>query len=174
MAAALVLLMPAVSQAGGYIGASIGQAGVDFEAPGLPPTNFEEEDFAWKAFAGYDWEFTVISLGIEGGYVDLGAPSGTVNLNQFEVDPNGWSGFGKLGFNLGPLGIFAKYGVIAWDADIKVDGVSLGSDDGTDPAYGVGADIGLGPVEIRAEYEIFDIEDTDDISMVSVGIVFSF
>ena len=173
IAASLVLLLPAVSQAGGYIGGSVGQAGVEVEDPTFP-TSFDEEDFAWKIFAGYDWNFTAISLGIEGGYVDLGAPSGDIAGSIVEVDPNGWSGFGRLGFNLGPLGVFAKYGVIAWDADITVDGVQQPSDDGTDPAYGIGADIGLGPVEVRAEYEIFDIDDAEDVTMISVGITFSF
>ena len=173
LTASLVLLLPAISQASGYIGGSVGQAGVEVQDPTFP-TSFDEDDFAWKAFAGFDWDLTVLSLGIEGGYVDLGAPSGDLGGTTVEVDPNGWSGFGKLGFNLGPLGVFAKYGVIAWDADITVDGIQQPSDDGTDPAYGIGADIGLGPVEIRAEYEIFDLEDAEDVEMISVGIVFSF
>ena len=169
-----VLLAPAESKAEAYLGGSVGQAGVELDVQGIQPLAFDEEDFAWKAFLGYQWNLTAISLGVEGGYVDLGAPSGDILGSIVEVDADGFSAFGKLGFNLGPLGVFAKYGLISWDASLSVDGLDAGSDDGSDPAYGIGADIGLGPVDIRAEYEIFDIEDTDDITMISVGIVFKF
>ena len=93
LTASLVLLLPAISQASGYIGGSVGQAGVEVQDPTFP-TSFDEDDFAWKAFAGFDWDLTVLSLGIEGGYVDLGAPSGDLGGTTVEVDPNGWSGFG--------------------------------------------------------------------------------
>ena len=48
------------------------------------------------------------------------------------------------------------------------------SDDGSDPAYGVGAAIELGGLQLRAEYEMFDISDVDDLYMLSAGIAFSF
>lgn len=174
LALSLALLAPATSQASGYLGGSVGQAGVELANPAIPTVTFDEEDFAWKAFVGYEWEFSVLSLGVEAGYVDLGAPSGDLAGSIVEVDADGFSGFGTLGFNLGPLGVFAKYGLISWDASLSIDGLDAGSDDGSDPAYGVGAEFGLGPVEVRAEYEVFDIEDTDDISMISVGVVFRF
>jgi hypothetical protein len=174
LALSLVLFAPAESRASGYLGGSVGQAGVELTDPAIPTVTFDEEDFAWKAFVGYEWDFSVLSLGVEAGYVDLGAPSGDLAGSIVEVDADGFSGFGTLGFNLGPLGVFAKYGLISWDASLSIDGLDTGSDDGSDPAYGVGAEFGLGPVEVRAEYEVFDIEDTDDISMISVGVVFRF
>jgi hypothetical protein len=172
--ASAMLLAPAESKAEGYIGASVGQAGVELDVPAVQPISFDEEDFAWKAFVGYNFGMTAFSLGLEAGYVDLGAPSGDLLGSVVEVDADGFDAFGTLGFDIGPVGVFAKYGVIAWDASLTVDGLDAGSDDGTDPAYGVGAKIGLGSVDIRAEYEVFDIEDTDDITMISVGIVWSF
>lgn len=173
MASAL-MFAPAETKAEVYLGASIGQAGVELDVPAVQPLAFDENDFAWKAFVGYQWQLTAISLGVEGGYVDLGAPSGDVLGSRIEVDSDGFDAFGTLGFNLGPVGVFAKYGVIAWDASASIDGIDAGSDDGTDPAYGIGAKIGLGSLDIRAEYEIFDIEDTDDVTMISVGLVWSF
>jgi len=173
MASAL-MLAPAESKAEAYIGASVGQAGVEVDVSAVPPASFDEDDFAWKAFIGYQWQLTAISLGVEGGYVDLGAPSGDVLGTSYALDADGLDVFGTLGFNLGPVGVFAKYGVISWDASISVDGLGSGSDDGTDPAYGVGAKFGLGPLDIRAEYEIFDIDNTDDITMISVGLTWSF
>ena len=170
-----IVFAPAESEAGGYIGGSIGQSYIELDA-GTPavPANFDEEDFGWKLMAGYNFDFAVITLGVEADYVDFGAPSGDVLGSQIEVDANGFAGFGTAGFDLGPVGVFAKLGVISWDASFSVDGFDAGSDDGTDPAYGVGVKFGLASVEIRGEYEIYDIEDSDDVAMLSVGLVWRF
>lgn len=170
-----IVFAPAESEAGGYIGGSIGQSYIELDA-GTPavPVNFDEEDFGWKLMVGYNFDFAVITLGVEADYVDFGAPSGDVLGSQIEVDANGFAGFGTAGFDLGPVGVFAKLGVISWDASFSVDGFDAGSDDGTDTAYGVGVKFGLASVEIRGEYEIYDIEDSDDVAMLSVGLVWRF
>ena len=177
-AALLVSFMvfaPAESRAEGYAGGSIGQSYIDLNA-GTPtvPAAFDEQDFGWKAFIGYEFGLPAITLGVEAAYVDFGAPSGDVVGSQIEVDANGFAGFGTAGFDLGPLGVFAKFGMISWDASFNIDGFDAGSDDGTDPAYGVGIEFGLASVEVRGEYEIYDIEDSDDVSMLSVGIIWRF
>jgi len=170
-----IVFAPAESEAGGYIGGSIGQSYIELDA-GTPavPANFDEEDFGWKLMAGYNFDFAVITLGVEADYVDFGAPSGDVLGSQIEVDANGFAGFGTAGFDLGPVGVFAKLGVISWDASFSVDGFDAGSDDGTDTAYGVGVKFSLASVEIRGEYEIYNIEDSDDVAMLSVGLVWRF
>ena len=173
--ASFITFVPAESQAGGYIGGSVGQSYIELNT-GTPlvPEQFDEEDFGWKLLGGYEFELAVISLGLEASYVDFGGPSGDVLGSQIKVDADGFAGFGTIGFNLGPVGVFGKYGVISWDASISVDGFDTGSEDGTDPAYGIGAKFGLGSVEVRAEYEIYDIEDSEDVAMVSVGLVWRF
>ena len=173
--ASFMTFVPAESQAGGYIGGSVGQSYIELNT-GTPlvPEQFDEEDFGWKLLGGYEFELAVISLGLEASYVDFGGPSGDVLGSQIKVDADGFAGFGTIGFNLGPVGVFGKYGVISWDASISVDGFDTGSEDGTDPAYGIGAKFGLGSVEVRAEYEIYDIEDSEDVAMVSVGLVWRF
>ena len=170
-----VALAPAESQAGGYIGGSVGQAYIEVDT-GTPlvPQTFDENDFGFKAFVGYEFGLAVITLGVEAGYVDFGAPSGNVAGTQFEVEADGFAGFGIAGFDLGPLGIYGKYGLISWDAAFSVDGFDAGSDDGTDPAYGVGVKFGLGSLQVRGEYEIYDIADSEDVAMVSVGLVWLF
>jgi len=171
----LAALLPGDSRADAYIGGSVGQAAIAITVNDqVQSFAFDENDFAWKAFAGYEFPFPVLNLGLEAGYVDFGAPSGSVLGSRLEVDADGFSGFGVLGFDLGPLGVFAKYGVVSWDASVSVDGIDAGSDDGSDPAYGIGAKIGLGSLAIRAEYEVFDIEDSDDVTMLSAGFVWSF
>lgn len=176
-AAMFAATAPAQAESGPYVGASIGSATLSADVPdaGLGEVfAFDESDFAWKVFGGFNFDLAVLDLGVEGGYVDLGAPSGTFLGENFEIDANGWDVFGVAGVNLGPVGIFGKAGVISWDADLSVSGFDVGSEDGSDPAYGIGARIGLGSLEIRAEYEYFDIDDTDDVYMLSAGLVYRF
>ena len=170
-----VALAPAESQAGGYVGGSVGQASIEVNAgtPNVPET-FDESDFGFKAFGGYEFDLPVVTLGLEVAYVDFGAPSGDVTGTQLEVETNGLAGFGTAGFELGPLLIYGKYGVISWDASLSVDGFDQGSEDGTDPAYGLGVKFGVGPVEVRGEYEIYDIDSSVDVTMLSVGVVWRF
>jgi hypothetical protein len=70
--------------------------------------------------------------------------------------------------------VFVKAGMASWDADLALDGISLGSDDGSDPAYGAGLRFMLGSLELRAEYEMIDIEDIDDVYMASAGFAWRF
>lgn len=168
-------LAPTESQAGGYIGGSIGQSYIEIDTGSITvPESFDENDFGWKGFVGYEFDLTSLTLGVELDYVDFGAPDGDVAGTQIEVDANGFAAFGTAGVDLGPLGLYGKFGLIRWDAEFSADGFDAGSDDGSDPAYGVGLKFGLGSLEVRGEYEIFDIEDSDNVSMLSVGLVFRF
>ena len=138
-----------------------------------PPPTFDEDDLGWKVMGGYNFALGTFSLGLEGSYVNLGAPSMDIATVPVEIESTALAGYGTAGLDFGPLGIFGKYGVVSWDADAIIDGASV-SDDGTDPAYGIGARLYLGSFEFRGEYEIFDIEDTEDVSMVSLGLVWRF
>ena len=163
-------------ETGFYLGGSVGTAAIDVaiddQIPGAPA--FDEDDFAWKAIFGYNFGLTpIFDLGIEGGYVDLGAPSGDLAGSVVELDPTGWNVFGVVGFDIGPVGVFGKVGYIYWDVDATIDGFSF-SDDGSDLGYGAGLRFNLGSLELRGEYELYDIEDTDDVSMWSAGLVYHF
>jgi hypothetical protein len=172
-------LLPFAAQAdsGFYLGGNLGSATINAE---IPDENlgevfeFDEDDFAWKAYGGYNFDLPVINLGVEGGYVDLGSPSGDLLGSSVGLDVTGWDVFALAGFDLGPVGVFAKAGIIAWDADAVIDGIQGEGDDGSDPAYGIGARFNLGSLEIRGEYEYFDIESTEDVYMLSAGLVFHF
>lgn len=176
LTAATLLLTVAESRAesGFYVGGSLGDAAVDVDVTDqVDNFNFDENDFGWKVFGGYNFDVTAFDLAVEASYVDLGAPSGDVAGNILEFDTTAFDLFGVAGVELGPVGVFAKAGLVAWDTDSSIDDVSL-SDDGTDPAYGVGVDFAMGSLEFRAEYEWFDIESTDDVGLLSAGIVFIF
>ena len=172
-AALLAATGSAQADSGFYIGGSVGSAMLeskDSEAD----FDFDGDDFAAKVFLGYNIDAFVIDLAVEGGYVDFGNPSDTVLASEVEFDVTGWDLFALAGVELGPVGVFAKAGMISWDADASIAGTRLGSDSGPDPAYGVGARFSLWSAEIRAEYEYFDVDSTDDLSMVSVGAAWTF
>ncbi|HEX5787466.1 MAG TPA: hypothetical protein VFY03_04765, partial [Woeseiaceae bacterium] len=58
MAAVLVLPLGAAhADSGFYIGGSVGNAGTDLEFE--DGTDFDEDDFAWKAFGGYNFDLVV-------------------------------------------------------------------------------------------------------------------
>jgi outer membrane immunogenic protein len=181
--AAALGLMPfadALAESGPYIGGSVGSVTIAVDIPDdLGETfEFDENDFAWKAFGGYNFDLGVVDLAIEGGYVDLGGPSADLLGSEVELDVTGWDAFGLLGVDIGPVGLFAKAGMVSWDVEATIDSIDAGSDDGTDPAYGVGARFNLGNLEIRGEYEYFDIDsegaDGEDVYMLSAGLVFNF
>jgi hypothetical protein len=177
LASALLFAGPAMADSGFYLGGSLGQT--TLEADFVDPFDdgsfrFDEDDSSWKVYGGFTFDLPVIKLGVEGGYRDLGGPSATFEGATYGLDVTAWDAFGVAGFDLGPLSLFGKFGFISWDADLTVSGFDFGSDDGTDTAYGVGAGINIGSFQIRAEYEVFDVSDVEDLYMMSAGFVYTF
>lgn len=174
---ASLLMAPAIAQAdsGFYLGGSLGRSLLegDIADAGAGSLNFDDGDSAWKGIAGFNIDAFVIDLAIEGGYVDFGAPTDSIAGNDIEFDLTGWNLYGLAGLELGPVGVFAKAGFIDWSSDVSLNGTRIGSDSGTDPAYGIGARFSLFSAEVRAEYEYFDADGTD-VSLVSVGVVWTF
>jgi hypothetical protein len=170
-------LLPAAALAGTesgfYVGGSLGEATVesDFDGSGV---NFDESDTAWKIFGGYNFGIIpLLDLAIEGGYRDLGSPSANIAGSSVGVEVDGLDLFGLAGLTFGPFGVFAKAGFISWDASATIDNLEA-DDDGTDPAYGIGAKFQIGSVAVRGEFEMFDIDGTDDVYMWSLGAAWTF
>ena len=175
----LVAINADAAESGFFMGGSIGTAAVEANVnDGIvlpdPAPVFDENDFGWKFLAGYDFALSdAFSLGIEGGYVDLGSPSADVLTIPISLDPTGLSLYGTAGVDIGPVGLFAKYGLVNWEVEGSIGGIGF-DDDGNDPAYGLGVRFNLGAVEIRGEYEIFDISDAEDVTLLSAGLVVRF
>ena len=173
-----VLLLPApaaLADSGFFAGGSVGNAALEFEYGDQQSGffMFDESDFAWKGFVGYLFDLPLVDFGVEAGYVDFGTPSMAVSAASVELDPTGWNLWGTAGLDLGPLGVYAKIGYIAWDVEIR-DIDSSFSDDGSDLGYGVGAKIDIGSLQLRGEFESYDIEDAEKLDMLSVGLVWTF
>lgn len=153
------------------IGASIGSAKTAFDDPTI--ADFDATDFGWKIFGNL---MLTDNLGVEVSYLDLGAPDDDVLGTIVAVESSAFDAFVVGAVPVTDfVDLFAKVGLVAWDTDVIVTGFPSISDDGTDLAYGVGAAFNLSNnLSIRGEWEAFDIEDTDDIWMLSVGISIGF
>jgi OOP family OmpA-OmpF porin len=91
------------------------------------------------------------------------------------VDATALTAFGTAGVDFGMFGFFGKLGVVDWDLKASASGFGSVSESGTDTAYGIGMRLTFSSLEVRAEYELFDISDADDeIDMLSVGVVWRF
>ena len=161
-----VLAMPTSAVAGAdsgfYLGAGVGDASIK-------DSGFDESDSAYKILGGYNIGFIpLVDFAVEASYVDFGKPTSTAG----SVEVTGFDAFGLAGLSFGPFGVFAKAGAISWDADSTFGGTTT-SDSGSDPAYGLGARFAIGSFSVRAEYEVFDV-DNADLEMVSVSGVFTF
>ncbi len=170
---ALVLLAcTSMAHAGIYFGASVGDTSIKQEDSGF---SFDGSSTTAKAFVG----FTFLKfVGIEASYLDMGSAEDEIAPGtDVSVDLTGWDLFimGNL-----PIGkhfdLFAKAGVVVWDASTSISGITgEESDDGNDPVYGAGFRFKFAHfIGIRAEYERFDIEDTDGVDVASAGIEFRF
>ena len=173
--------MPGTAFAGAdsglYIGLGLGDAAV--KASGTDPVrggySLDDSDSGIKLFGGYNFGLVpFLDLAVEGSYVDFGSTRGTfLDTSSFSVGVTGTNAFGLIGFDVGPVGLFAKAGLMYWRLGDTTNS-SFNSSSGTDPAYGVGAKLQFGSFAVRAEYEVFEVDDLDDLSMVSVSAVYTF
>lgn len=167
---AAVMCAPA-ALADTYLGLSAGQSQIEYGSPDTS-TDFDPKaidlddgDTAFKVFGGY--KFTIAAA--ELAYVDFGRIEGN-NGTYSEV--SGFSGFGMLHMGLGPASVFGKVGGFMWESTASVEQLE---DDGYDLAYGLGVMVGLLGIDARMEYEYFNVGGKlDDVSMVSVGVSYSF
>jgi len=174
----MLALMPlaAAAEGGFYIGGSAGGANTqadlnDVSLSGLP-SSVDEDDTGTKFFGGYTFELPNVDIAIEAGYVDFGEPDIDVLGNDLLLDTSGINVWGIASFDAGPINIFGKLGLINWEVDAEYLGASS-SVDGTDLGYGIGASYDFNPVQIRAEFELYNAGDTD-LSMLSLGVVYKF
>ncbi len=176
LAAALATPEEARADSGFYIG--VGAGGATLEAD-LGPTTFfplpdeiDEDDTATKIFAGYNWDLPVVTLGVEAAYADFGEPDIDVAGDLLLIETTALKLWGTAGIDVGPIDVYGKLGAVMWDSDTEFPGFSS-SEDGTDTAYGIGARFAISRLEVRGEYEIYDL-DGADLAMLSLGVAYRF
>lgn len=174
LAAASLVPLSASADSGFYLGGAIGSATVEANVDvGLPTVEeFDKSDAGYKVFAGYNFQLSALALGLEGGYTNFGKPNTTIQGAEIAVEPTGINLWGIAALGLGPIDVYGKAGYLVWDADAIIDG-TVSKDDGSDLGYGVGVRFNAGRLQIRGEYELFDI-DQADLTMLSVGFAYRF
>ena len=163
--AALLLAPAAYADSGFFVGGAYGTLDIDETG-----ANFDQDSAPYKIMAGYIFDMPVVDIAIETAYNDFGSQED--NNALVSLDADGLSAYVVGGVDFGLFGFFAKAGMVSWDADIDLAGVPF-SDDGTDPAYGVGMRLTFSSVEARLEYELFDFDGLD-VDMVSLGVLWRF
>ena len=171
IAAALFVLVTTPALAGGiYIGGGVGNASVQDTTSTPSGNSFDESDTAFKIFGGYrfDW-LPIVSVSGEVGYRDLGKAS--AGALEYKVDGFDYAALAGLG--LGPIELFARVGGMQYDVE-KSNAGAKSSFDGSAPLYGVGAQLKLFGIALRAEYEVIDIDELDNVEMISVSALWQF
>ena len=164
--ATLLLTPAAFADSGFFVGGAYGDLSFEDDAG----TNFDQDSAPYKIMAGYIFDMPVFDIAIEAAYNDFGSQQDDNALVSLDAD--GLSAYVVGGFDFGIFGIFAKAGMASWNADGDFAGVPF-SEDGTDPAYGLGMRLTFSSVEARLEYELFDFDGLD-VDMVSLGLLWRF
>ena len=182
---AFFMSMAGVAQAadnGIYLGGGVTRTSIDTGSDfveAAPDFSLDDEDNGFKVIAGMrplDW------LGFEANYVDFGKIEGTdagATISSAEFELTGIDAF-AVGYLSAPLvDLYGKVGVIRWDSDSAVMGgpgiiTFSSSDSGTDFAYGAGVQARLGSLGARLEYERFEVDGTDEVAMITLGVTYTF
>ena len=183
--AALLLMAASVANAGFYVGGSLGQTSSDSaslsEVSG-PGVSVDDSDTGFKVFGGYN---VMKYFSVEAAYVDVTGPGVEVTGSEPVTMTSSADGFAVEAVGVMPVSqkmqLFAELGFFLWDGTAEVSSPSFsasGSDDGTDPTYGVGFGwnvIPKGQVRIEAErYSIGMGGEDMDLDMYSAGFAYRF
>lgn len=164
------LPVPAAHAGGIYVGGGIGSASIEDSTANPAGNAFDESDNAFKIFGGYRFDLLpILSLSGEVGYRDLGKP----NAGALEYTVDGFDYAALAGVGLGPVEVFARLGGMEYDLEKSNAGVRT-SFDGSASLYGVGARFSLFGIGVRAEYEKIDIDELDNVEMISVSAFYQF
>jgi opacity protein-like surface antigen len=155
--------------AGWYLGGGVGQFNAqidDVNEVDDTINDWDNDDTAYKFFAGYRLNKV---LAFELDYINLGEPSGAV-VPGFNVDA-AVDGFAPYVVATFPLGnffeVYARLGYFFYDATVgvenEVDNRVEFDEESEDLVYGAGIGANIGEkLNIRFEYEKFDLEGLDD------------
>lgn len=168
----LLIAVPSVYGAGLYVGGSLGASFAKYEWEDIDEEDFKLDgaDFAFKIFGGYK---LIPFLSVEGGYRDLGKVTDGEDEDLYVAETSGWDVEAMGILPLGIAHLWAKAGYIFWSSDSQM-GNETGSDSGSDFMWGVGGDLSILGIAVRVEWEKFEIENADHISMFSGGVTFGF
>ena len=163
-----------------YVGGSLGQGNSK-----VGQINFNKTDLGWKAIVGTR---PVRWFGAELSYIDFGKPTATYALAQSSARTTGAAAYGLLYLPL-PVprtDVYAKAGLARLHTTASTystaGNCTVGNADcglfafdrkNTQPTYGVGAQVHLGDLAARLEYEHFQTAGGSP-SLLTIGLTYSF
>jgi Outer membrane protein beta-barrel domain len=152
-----------------YVGAGIARDNIK----DITATASDLNSTNWKIWAG----FRPISVfAVEADYIDLGSQTINNPVTSTHVDYKAFAGYavGYLPIPVPFLDVFGKAGLARWNSSggSSIPGgpfFSL-SDEGTQFAWGIGAQVHVGNFGGRLEYENFSIRNTNGANIVSLSV----
>ena len=161
---------------GVYLGAGVSQVklknvGKDFNTGNL--NDFKLDNTSWKLIAGFR---PIDPFAVELNYIDLGSENKTVGGSAFKADGKAYAGYAVGFLPIGPIDLFAKGGLVRWESKATAGG-PLGfrfDEKGTKFGYGAGVQARLGSLAGRLEYEKFDVDHTDGVELLTLGVTWTF
>jgi hypothetical protein len=171
---------PATAKNGFYLGGSVGQTTLEIGSYELDLEDFDfsADTTSYKILAGYRF---FAYLGVEASYLHFGTLSDSFDASgePVTVDTE-LKGFDACAMGMLPIGIvdlYAKLGIVVWDADISalIGGLpEFTTDSGSDLVYGAGIQVRFRGLGVRGEIEYFDIANADSVYLISVGATYTF
>jgi len=160
-----VLLAVPEARAEVILGASVGQSNIEIGS-------VKEDDSGGQFYAGFRF---MKFVGAELEYTDFGTFTHTTGSTTDSVEVTRTDLFVTGVIPFGRFEVYGKLGYGYWDGKTSSTGGNSGSDDGYDPAYGVGFAVKFVKIlAVRIEYEEFDVDGVDKLSMASIGLDFRF
>ena len=166
-------------ESGFYLGGGVGEFQVDIDDfDDVPATidDYDSDDTAYKLFGGFranKW------FGMEAAYVNLGSPEDEITPGTtVEIETDGFAPYLVGTVPLGPFELFGKAGYYFYDTKVRVDsGGAVTSSSDNDEAFTWTAGVGLTlmkTLNLRLEYEEFDVKDVDDANALWLTAAFRF
>jgi hypothetical protein len=171
IAASVMTAGPAVAQDntdGLYVGVGLGDfsTGVD-DISDVDEANldFDSDENARKAFAG--WRFNRF-FALQLDWVDFERSVDARNaLNVFATQSEGIAPSVVGTLPIGPIELFARAGILWYDLEVERNNASLLDNSDDSPIFGAGIGFTIARrVNLRAEYEVVEIDGLDDPNAV--------
>ena len=149
----------------------------NFIESGVEDFDIDDDDTVFKGFVGYEFNpyFATEVFYSEGGKTRLEGNDGA--NTDLESNAYGVSAVGQLPITSW-FTAFAKAGIAKWETDVdgNLGGLSadLEDQDGTDPVYGVGAQLNFDPFLVRTEYERYDFDSDYKIDTLTASVGWRF
>ena len=155
-------------ESGFYAGAGVGVFDVridDFDDIDATIDDYDSDDTAWKVFGG--WRMTKY-FAAEVAYVNLGSPDDEILPDlTLTTETDGFAPYLVGTFPIGDwFELFAKAGYYWYETEVQIDTpIGSASESDSDSTFTWTAGMGINffeHINVRLEYEQFDIDQVDD------------